>query len=203
LDQRDFLLLAKQNWGDFWFVGGDWNEITGHEDKKGGRTSANSSFKPFNGFIDNLGGQDLGLPGPQYTWENCKSAEGYVEERLDRVFASISWAAHYLSANALNVFRSSSDHNLLLLKPHSAQTPSKKRFIFDQRWVSTPGIQEVVDSAWSNSNNGTPMFNLQSKIKNTRVEVLKWSKDLNSDRKKKQDQLHSSLEQQRLVGTLG
>ncbi|GER56395.1 30S ribosomal protein S12 [Striga asiatica] len=204
------------------------------EDKKGGITRAESSYRNFNEFIHNLGGQDLGLLGHPYTWENCRSEEDNVEERLDRVFVSMDWSAFYASAKVHNIFRSSSDHSLLLLKAQLIQNLPKKRFYFDKRSLSKSGIHEVVAAAWSSTTEALAGFELalsgfglnDSGLKSPNLNGLlingsnpvffrakraspsgqepfnfsKWSKDFNSDRKKKLQHLNKVLEQQRAFG---
>ncbi|XP_071938995.1 uncharacterized protein [Coffea arabica] len=51
----------------------------------------------------------------------------------------------------------------------------KKRFQFDKRWLQKEDIEGVIQKAWSIPCNGTRWFKVKEKIKNCRVELLKWS----------------------------
>ncbi|GER44479.1 S-adenosylmethionine:tRNAribosyltransferase-isomerase [Striga asiatica] len=50
----------------------------------------------------------------------------------------------------------------------------KKMLYFDRKWIAKTGIQEVIAQVWTSQHSGTPMFQVQSKIKDTRISLLKW-----------------------------
>ncbi|GER33388.1 hypothetical protein STAS_09522 [Striga asiatica] len=201
-EQWNFLLQEQVNWGDYWFAGGDWNDTTCPEEKKGGRPRSLNSFSSFNGFISLMGMHDLGIQGHKFTWANNRQDEGFVEEQLDRVFCSLGWLSLYSNPVVANIFLSSSDHGMLILNSNNEQQSKKKRFIFDQRWIQREGFEEVVKKAWSYFQMGTPMFCFQQKIKAVRMDLLKWSCNFRTENAKKIASLHKKLTELRWEGGL-
>ncbi|GER39262.1 RNA-directed DNA polymerase (reversetranscriptase)-related family protein [Striga asiatica] len=76
----------KQHWGSSWLIVGDWNDIISNEEKRGGNMRLESSFI---GFIEDMEMKEVDQKGAFFTWGNNRFNDGYVEERLDKVF--ISW----------------------------------------------------------------------------------------------------------------
>lgn len=72
-------------------MGGYFNDIRTHEEKRGGMRRSDSSFWDFNSFINNMEMDKINRIGNLYTWANNKEREGYVEEKLDRFFRAASW----------------------------------------------------------------------------------------------------------------
>ncbi|XP_027150159.1 uncharacterized protein LOC113750373 [Coffea eugenioides] len=78
-------------------------------------------------------------------------------------------------------------------KPEERQR-KKKRFFFDRRWLKKEGVQDVIRNAWDQVFEGSRMFRIKCKIRNCRIELLKWKNNSNCNAKKKIDQLKSQLE---------
>lgn len=78
--------------------------------------------------------------------------------------------------------KQTSDHCLLILDTELEGNKLKRRFCFDQRWPQWREIDEVVEKAWKEEQQGTLMFQVCSRIKSCRVALLKWNKghDTNS-----------------------
>ncbi|GER45713.1 non-ltr retroelement reverse transcriptase [Striga asiatica] len=143
---------------------GDWNEICDHSEKSGGRRKAEREFIDFNAFISRMGMQELHQIGHRFTWGNDGEAEGFIEEKIDKIFASFDWLEDNQHTMVENFFKSASDHRLLLLSDNPQNSRVKgRRFYFDKSWLKREGIQ------------GTPMFQFYEKLKATRMALLKWS----------------------------
>ncbi|CAA0818874.1 Unknown protein, partial [Striga hermonthica] len=176
-DQWDLLCRAKAKWGKYWVIGGDWNAIRAPEDKCGGRPKTVRDCAGFNEFVAKMEMQEIHCKGHQFTWANNREHEGFIEEKIDRIFCSFDWLALKSEAEVQSVFRSASDHRLLVLVDSVHQEAKRKRrFFFDKRWLKREGIKEVVTEAWEVRKEGTPMFKVSEKIKEARVALLKWSK---------------------------
>lgn len=65
------------NWGNFWFLGGDLNDIRDGAEKKGGRPRTAGSFRHFSDFIQDLGMVEIKFSGHAWTWANNRLGEGY------------------------------------------------------------------------------------------------------------------------------
>ena len=51
-----------------WFMIGDFNEITGHNEKKRGRQRPDSSFMPFKQMLNDCGMQEFPFTGDMLSW---------------------------------------------------------------------------------------------------------------------------------------
>ncbi|GER32212.1 non-ltr retroelement reverse transcriptase [Striga asiatica] len=155
-NQWDELEAKKSNWGDYWCMIGDWNDLANVEDKKGGRTRTPASLLGFQTFIANMGIGEVLRKGYPYTWGNNRDQEGFVEEALDKAYASLEWLRSYPGTQTTSHFKSSSDHHLLLLEDDPTVINPKSRFHFDKRWIKRDGLDDVVQVAWNETQEGTP-----------------------------------------------
>ncbi|GER27744.1 DNAse I-like superfamily protein [Striga asiatica] len=169
------------------------------EEKKGGRVRSDRSFQEFNSFIARMSMLEV-MQGYQYTWVNNRDNEGYVEERLDKAFGSMGWIADYAGAKVLNLYRSASDHGMLILDSDGQQQKKPRRFSFDKRWIKMEGCKETIEAAWDRTHFGTPMFILKESIKQTRVALFQWSKNFISQGKERIQTLTLKLEEMRALG---
>ena len=69
---------------------GDFNEITGHHEKEGGKRRSNISFLSFNQMISDYGMLKFPCTGNQLSWTG-KRSNGYVQCRLDRAVGNGDW----------------------------------------------------------------------------------------------------------------
>ena len=75
---------------------------------------------------------DLGMDGYQYTWERTRGTVKWVEERLDRAFASEEWLQRFNRVKVISLESSYSDHLPILLDPNPIQpVPRHRRFRFE------------------------------------------------------------------------
>ncbi|CAA0823390.1 Unknown protein, partial [Striga hermonthica] len=200
IQQWNFLEQSKDGWGDHWVLTGDWNDICNQEEKRGGRTRPTSSFNAFNDFISAMGMFEITLVGYQFTWGNNRALEGFVEEKLDKGFGSLAWTLRFPQANISNIFKSASDHGVLLVDTQNNQGNHIRRFTFDKRWINREGCKEEVQKAWALPQQGTPFFKLKEHVKQTRVALMKWSKLFRAEHKKKVASISLKLEEMRQLG---
>lgn len=73
------------------FGRGDFNDIRGHEEKRGRRRRLESSFRVFNNFIAEMVIEEKSSVSSMVTWANNRVGEGFVEEKLDRLFGASNW----------------------------------------------------------------------------------------------------------------
>lgn len=76
-DQWRELLNKRRNWGEKWFLGGDFNDILQIEEMKGGNKRKEFTMKPFRNFVRNMGMKDLGFQARKWMWGNNKQDEGF------------------------------------------------------------------------------------------------------------------------------
>ncbi|GER51132.1 UDP-XYL synthase 6, partial [Striga asiatica] len=180
-EQWEFLIRAKQKWGDNWVAGGDWNEVLEVDEKRGGRQKSERDLRGFR-----IGMQDINMTGHRFTWGNNREGEGFIEERIDRFFTSYGWHANHSRASVVNIFRSSSDHHLLLLNNQPDQSSQKKRrFVFD---MSGRGDRDSSES-FGNPKEWNTNVLVTERIKETKVALLKWSSSFKAECEKRKKQL--------------
>lgn len=73
-----------------WVVLGDFNDLLNSNEKRGKLVHPNWKLQGFKNVVSNSGLHDLGMEGYQFMWERLRGNENWVEERLDRVLASIN-----------------------------------------------------------------------------------------------------------------
>ncbi|XP_019190293.1 PREDICTED: uncharacterized protein LOC109184710 [Ipomoea nil] len=62
---------------------------------------------------------DMGMTGGRFTWEKGRGTDTWVEERLDRVVATVEWLEMHDGAVVKNIYTNSSDHCALLVDLHT------------------------------------------------------------------------------------
>lgn len=82
-------------------------------------------------------------------WANNQDNEGFVEEILDRFFASPDWLLEFDTAIVLHEEKQSSDHSFLILDSKPPCTRYKSRFYFDGRSLDKSETMLAIEKAWS------------------------------------------------------
>lgn len=95
-------------------VGGDFNEVLQESDKRGGLQCDFKNISAFRDCLDHNDLRELEFVGYPFTWRNNR-AEGFIEEKLDRVVANNKWHNLFPMASSENVAWDGSDHTPLLV----------------------------------------------------------------------------------------
>ncbi|GER37384.1 tryptophan--tRNA ligase, partial [Striga asiatica] len=119
---------------------------------------------------------EVAQKGSFYTWGNNRANDGYVEERLDKIFVSYEWLTNFPNMEASNYYRSASDHNILFFDTDKEIDRRHKRFSFSSQWASLEGVQDAVQEGWNVQVEGSYMFQVHQKVKSTRMALLAWHK---------------------------
>nr|XP_027124324.1 uncharacterized protein LOC113741027 [Coffea arabica] len=192
--QWKVLKERKRLWGEKFVIAGDFNDIISNEEKWGGIQREEKSFMTFKDFIAENGLVDLGYEGHPWTWSNHWDNTGEVRQRLDRCLSSCEWSQKFEGTGCKHIESYASDHSLLLLDSEPDNKRKKKRFYFDKRWFQKDGIQQVIEKAWSKEEQGTKMFRVTRKVRNCRVEILKWKNTFQANSKVSIKDIKSKLE---------
>ena len=158
------------------------------------------SFRDFRHFIELNRLVDIGFEGHPWTWSNHWDNEGEIRQRLDRVLGSMDWFQDFESAKCHHIETLASDHSMLLLDTNPGIERKKKRFYFDKRWLQKEGIQQVVEQAWNREEQGSKLFKVTRKIRNCRIELLKWRNNVQANSRSKIEGLKQDLEKTRNAG---
>ena len=101
---------------------------------------------------------------------------GEVKERIDRILGTQDWREKFAKATCLHVETEASDHCMLVLDTQPGGRRWKRRFVFDKRWMLKEDIGKVIGEAWQEEQAGSKMFRVKCKIKNVRMNLLRWSR---------------------------
>ena len=75
---------------------GDFNEITDHREKEGGRRRSDSSFLPFKQMLSDCGMLEFPFTGNMLSWVEKRSGGTTVRCRLDRAVGNEDWHENIL-----------------------------------------------------------------------------------------------------------
>jgi hypothetical protein len=162
-----------------WVLIGDFNEISALEEKYGREDRSLRQMANFREALSDCSLMDLGFIGSEFTWSNNREDESLVRVRLDRGVASQNWQTLFPNATVNHITFVNSDHMALLMDmtPCQQQPRRKKHkmFRFDHTWIREEGCEDAIAEAWQSDCVGTSMFRLVHKIKQCRLQLIRWS----------------------------
>lgn len=89
--------ISSQRQGS-WFMIGDFNEIIGNHEKRGGRKRSETSFQAFRHMLDDCGMIDFPFTGNSMSWVGYRSSRK-VQCRLDRAIGNEDWHQSFSHTN--------------------------------------------------------------------------------------------------------
>ena len=90
---------------------------------------------------------------------------------------------------------------MLLLDTAPGKERKKKRLYFNKRWLQREGVQQVIEKAWNKEEQGSRVFKITKKIKNCRIELLKWRNTFQANSRSRITDLKKELERVRDSGS--
>lgn len=109
-----------------WLCVGDFNDILYPWEKVGKRPAAPHRMYSFQEFLNDCSLMDLGSKGCTFTWNNNRSGEDLVKERLDRMLCSREWRLTFPAAEVFALPALGSDHSPLLLTTEAIRSHKLK-----------------------------------------------------------------------------
>ncbi|KAF5177633.1 hypothetical protein FRX31_032778 [Thalictrum thalictroides] len=138
-------LYDLRAWSDLpWCIGGDFN-VTRFVHERRGRQHITRFMSEFEELVENLNLVDYPLQGARYTWTN-----GTSFSRIDRFLATADWEAHFSQAKEVALFRSVSDHRVVVLDC-SRKRRGSVPFRFEVMWFENDGLLTCIDKWWNSS----------------------------------------------------
>ncbi|KAH9790374.1 reverse transcriptase domain-containing protein [Citrus sinensis] len=155
-----------------WVCIGDFNDLLDSSEKNGSRPHAAWKIQGFRSAISDAGLSDLGMIGYQFTWERGRGTVNWVEERLDRAFASSSWRDKFPNAQVQSIEADSSDHLPIFLDPiHNFHPASRvSRFRFENLWLREADCEQIVRCSWDD----TTDLLIQQKLSVCGSKLMNW-----------------------------
>jgi len=99
--------------------------------------------------VKQCGLMDLGYSGPAYTWTNKRFTTNPTFERLDRCLGDAEWCQTFPSTVIYHLPMLYSDHAPILAVLNPSCPRPRKRFKFQNWWLSEKDFQEVASHAWN------------------------------------------------------
>ena len=134
-----------------WFMIGEFNEITGHNEKEGGRRRSDSSFLPFKQMLSDCGMLEFPFTGNILSWVGKRARGSTVRCKLDRGVGNEDWHEKF-SHTAVKCMRLwGSDHRPVLTNILKKPTKKSKTFKFDKRLLDSEELRQVILEGWKSS----------------------------------------------------
>ncbi|KAK9674044.1 hypothetical protein RND81_12G207200 [Saponaria officinalis] len=150
-----------------WLVIGDFNQILYKREKKGGAPRAQKDMDEFRHAMDDCGLMDIGFSRETFTWWNKRSEPDDIFERLDRGIATPEWVDIFPALSLVHLDKDRSDHTLSKLCRMTRGTVRKKRrFKFEDLWVSSKNCEKVIKEAWGSTTSTIGEGEVVTKIDN-------------------------------------
>lgn len=161
-----------------WAVLGDFNTVLSQSDKRGGRPVASSNRGGRQGVISDSGLIDIGFNGSPFIWNNGRSGAANIQARLDRGFINGSWRLLFRDATLSHLSSFHSDHKPLVLSTSYVDIYRPRPFHFQAMWTMDISSIEIVKNAWASNSCGSPLFQLAVSLKNTKLALKSWNKNV-------------------------
>ena len=157
-----------------WLCLRDFNDMLYSSDKKGRHEHPEWLYQGFRDVMD-YELIDISLEGYPFTWERGRCINQSVEERTYQALVSSSWLVAFPQARLVNLTAHVSDHSPLLLIPIelSQKQKMRKKFCFENGWLTEPVLKKVVQCSWVHS---TGLF--LDKLQSCAHSLYLWGGDL-------------------------
>jgi hypothetical protein len=101
-----------------------------------------------------------------------------IKERLDRAVANLEWRSMCPKASVKHLPMIASDHAPLIINSYEDDSTGPKPFRFEEAWIRDGSSSLVIKDAWNIFHRGNPQFRLAEKIKNVKVKIKWWNKNV-------------------------
>jgi hypothetical protein len=140
---------------DPWLLAGDFNDILGANEKKGGAPICLRKCLKFKERIDACQLMDLGAIGSKFTWRGPTYHGGqHIFERLDRALSNDSrWLEFPDGVVRVLPRLDFSDHHPLLICPMEVpHQTTNKQFHFESAWFLDNSYYDMLKENWKQQN---------------------------------------------------
>ncbi|PNX73217.1 ribonuclease H [Trifolium pratense] len=134
-----------------WLLAGDFNDILGSHEKKGGAPVSLRKCNKFRERMEACNVFDIGAVGPKFTWRGPIYQGGQrIYERLDRAIGNDMWRLAFPDGYVRVLPRIDfSDHHPILICPVDAPHPvAPKQFCFESAWLLDKSYDNMLKNSW-------------------------------------------------------
>lgn len=169
--------MSKRGFGrGAWCLMGDFNAIKNQCERRGAISQENKSeILGFSQFIEDMELIDIPTYGRKFSWFK---SDGSVMSRLDRFLVSEEWLHSWSASSQWILDRDFSDHCPIILKTVCSNW-GPRPFRFNNFWLQHPGFGDMVKNFWEGIEvEGWAAFVLKEKLKNLKVELVRWNREV-------------------------
>lgn len=161
-----------------WCFIGDYNVIIEAHEYQGAFQPARLPMNEFLQWSSNNHLIHLPTRGAFFTWSNGRRGSNHTKKRLDRTICNHLWIDMCTSISCSTLIKNRSDHFPILLDFQTNNVSFASQFRFMQMWSLHPDCKKIVESCWNKPVVGCPMFVLSKKLKNLKLVLKDWNKEI-------------------------
>ena len=129
-------------------VFGDFNQVLGQAEKRGGILVTYSQIQRFQEAVQENELPDLGFMKHEFTWTKNQAGDNSIQERLDRALATIDWKDAFPKAVVHHFQRYRSDHCPIMVNILGEKKSRRKKphiYKFEEMWLQDNECKNVVN----------------------------------------------------------
>lgn len=172
-EKLERLEISRRN--QLWLLLGDFNEILGNHEKKGGRIREESSFRDFRQLVRNYRIRDLPAIGDRFSWAG-KREQHHVLCCLDRTMSNDQWLDKYPASTTEFLEFGESDHRPLVTYISDVVEERRGYFHYDSRMINKEGFRDAVLSGWNSNHDYPTRLSLHHRLAKSRKHISLWKK---------------------------
>lgn len=154
---------------------GDFNSVLGAHERSSGSPRP-MEVQEFSAFINSGSFIEPACSGNYFTWSNKRFTNGYLETRIDRVLASVSFMDLWDSVSYHVGIRNCSDHSPLVLRCSTGHVLLPRPFRFQNMWLHHDTFEATVKASWSLQLNASGAFAaVMGKLKRLKARLRVWN----------------------------
>lgn len=159
-----------------WIYAGNLNEITRAHEKLGGRLRPFRQMQDFKDVLDECDFRDLGYMGGKFTWCNGHRDGHTIWERIARAMATIDWLEKFPHTKVVHLECGTSNQKPIVIFPTCIPKKTQRPWRFEQMWIDVEGCRDSMESAWRQPALGSPMQQVEDKLKRCQLILQWWSR---------------------------
>ncbi|XP_074300371.1 uncharacterized protein LOC141631626 [Silene latifolia] len=132
-------------------------------------------------FLHDSNMQDMKATGSFYTWTNKHEVGDKVYSRIDRAFINDDWIDQYPRGYASFLPERLFDHCPCVIQFEEQFISRNLPFKYFNMWPMAPDFEQIVKNGWSATVEGTPMFQIVTKLKLLKKDLKALNRDQFSD----------------------
>lgn len=146
-DWTNIQLLSEKVTGA-WMILGDWNQIIGADEVRGGLFYL-SRVEELMDVFHSCGLSTVNTQGGKFTWSRPRGDASRIYKRLDRAVSNLDWISIFTNSYLRILPRIGSDHCPILLHCGTPPARALPPFRWEASWALIPDYDKVVTDAWT------------------------------------------------------